>query len=258
MPRNGLRSELAAKLNDGWTGPAGRHVLDIETPNPSGIPGRHALATEIDAIVVGPAVPTFHGTATSKAFTATNAVGAITGALVGDVLIAFCAGNDQTASVTPPAGEGWTVIGDTGGAVAARMWVYATTATAVNQAGGTWTWPGSHNHVVTILAYDNVTKPTAASMVRAGASATSVATPSLTSVGAGAILVTYAFFATNGTAPAWPGSMTVRSPNSGATASGVAADESLPTPGASGTRTFTAGGTPAALTAAAVLLEPTA
>lgn len=49
MPRHALRSELAAKMADGWTGPGGRHVLGVEMPAGSG--QRHALATEVDAIV---------------------------------------------------------------------------------------------------------------------------------------------------------------------------------------------------------------
>lgn len=255
MPRHALRSELAAKLADDWTGPAGRHVLDAEMPSPTGTAGRHALAAEVDAIVAGPSTPTFHGFATNRGFVAANTVGAITGVIPGDVLVAFAAGNDQTTSLTPPAGAGWTQIGDTGGAVAARQYVFVTTATAVNQAGGTWTWPGSHNHEVKILAYDNVALPSVASMVRAAGGSSTVVVPSLTSVGADALLVANAFFATNGTAPAWPGSMTVRSPNTGATASAIAADEALPTAGATGTRTFSAGGVPSALTAGAVILE---
>lgn len=258
MPRHALRSELAAKLSDGWTGAAGRHVLSSEMPS-SGAAGRHALTSEVDALVVGPppTTPTFHGVAQNRGFATTNVVGAVTGTQVGDVLLAFAAGNDQTTGITPPAGLGWTQIGDTAGAAAGRMYVFATTATAANQAGGTWTWGGSHNHSVSVLAYAGATKPTAAATARAAVSATTVDAPTVTSIAAGAMLIAYAFFATNGSAPAWPGTMTVRSPSLNATASGVGAEESRPTPGATGTRTFTAGATaPSAMTAAALILEP--
>lgn len=255
MPRHALRAELAAKLSGTWAGAAGRHVLDGDMPAPAGNTGRHALTAEVDAIVTGPPAVTYRGTASNRAFSATNVVGAVTGAIPGDVLIAFCSGNDQTTTITPPAGAGWTVIGDTGGVTAGRLWVLATTATAANQAGGTWTWPASHNHIVTIVAYGRAAAPATAGMVRAAASATTVVAPSVTSARASAMMVVFAFFATNGTAPVWPASMTVRSPAAAASAAGVAADEALPTPGASGTRTFTPGGTPSALTAASVLLE---
>jgi hypothetical protein len=255
MPRHALRAELAAKLSDGWTGPAGRHVLDAEMPDPTGVAGRHALADEVEAIVTGPVIPEFHGTAQNRGFTATNDVGPVTGTLPGDVMLAFASGNDQTASITPPAG--WTQIGDTGGAVAGRLRVFATTATSINQTGGVWTWPGSHNHSVAVLAYGGVVAPTAAGMVRAGAGATSVAAPSRTSLAPGALLVVYAFFVTNGSAPAWQAPLVVRSPHLAASASGVGADETLAAAGATSTRTFTAGTTaPAALTAASVVLEP--
>lgn len=260
MPRHALASELAAKLGTTYTGAAGRHVLDGEMPTPTGTAGRHALDAEVQAIVGGGGVsaPVFDGAASSRGFTATNAVGAITGAKVGDVLVAFCSGNDQTQSITPPSGAGWTQIGDTGGITAARMYVFVTTATAANQSGGTWTWPASHNHMVTIVAYDHAAQPSAAGMVRAGASASTVDAPSRTSVGATALLVTFAFFATNGTTPAWPGSMTVRVPAAAATAAGVVADEALPLAGASGIRTFSAGGVPSAMTAASLVLEAAA
>jgi hypothetical protein len=228
MPRHALRAELAAKLSGTWAGAAGRHVLDGDMPAPAGNTGRHALTAEVDAIVTGPPAVTYRGTASNRAFSATNVVGAIAGG---------------------------TVIGDTGGVTAGRLWVLATTATAANQTGGTWTWPASHNHIVTIVAYGRAAAPATAGMVRAAASATTVVAPSVTSARASAMLVVFAFFATNGTAPAWPTSMTVRSPAAAASAAGVAADEALPTPGASGTRTFTPGGTPSALTAASVLLE---
>lgn len=257
MPRHAMRSELASKLGDTWTGAAGRHVLDAEMPTPAGTAGRHALSAEVDAIVVGPVALEFHGVAQSRGFTATNAIGAVTGTVPGDVLLAFASGNDQTTTLTPPVGEGWTLLGDTAGAAAGRLRAYATTATGVNQVVGTWTWSGSHNHSIAVLAYGGATVPTAASMVRAATGSLTVAAPSVTSVNAGAMLITYAFFVTNGTVATWPGTMTVRSPSLATSASGVGAEEALPTAGASGTRTFTAGTTaPAALTAASLVLEP--
>lgn len=257
MPRHALRSELTAKLADGWTGPAGRHVLGSEMPGGSGL--RHALSTEVAALVVGPAetIPTFHGYASNRAFAATNTVGAITGAKTSDVLLAFASGNDQTTTLTPPAGAGWTLIGDTGGVVAGWLRVFATTATAANQAGGTWTWSGSHNHLVTIGAWGAAKLPTTAGMVRAAGGSLSVTAPDRTAVAANALLVCFAFYVTNGTAPAWPAGMTVRIPNTTTTCDGVGAEERRPTPGATGTRVFTAGtAAPAALTAASLVLEP--
>lgn len=198
--------------------------------------------------------PTFEGVATARAFSATNVVGAITGCQVGDILIAFGGGNDQTTSLTPPAGLGWTQLADTGGTVAARSYVFATTATSADQAGGTWTWAGSHNHEIKIVAYRAAVLPTTASAVKV-ANLTTVDAPSQTSAHAKAMLVVSSFYATNGTAPAWPVSMTVRSTNTGASASGIVAEELLPTAGASGVRTFSAGGTPSAMAALSVLLE---
>lgn len=254
MPRHALRGELAAKLSDGWTGSGGRHVLGSEMPSGSGL--RHALAAEVDAIVTGPAetVPTFHGTATNKGFTASSPVGPVTGTRVGDVMVAFTSGNAFTATITPPAG--WTLIGDLGGVEVARLRVYTKVATAINEDGGTWAWPGgSHNHVVTVLAYGAAKAPTVAGTSRA-ATGDTLAAPSATSLAAGAVLVVYAYFATNGTAPAWPGTMTVRSPNSGASATGLGADEPRPTPGATGTRLFTLGGAATNISAASLILEP--
>lgn len=257
MPRHALRSELAAKLSDGWTGAAGRHVLDTEMPSPTGVAGRQALDSEVQAIVVGPVAPTFHGIAQNRGFSTTNTIGAVTGAQAGDLLVAFAAGNDQTQTLTPPAGEGWTVIGDNGSATAAaRLRVLVTTATAANQAGGTWTWTATaHNHSIAILAYGHVTAPATASMVRNNAQPT-ITVPSLTTTGANAILLTYAFYTSNGTAPAWPVSMTVRSPSLAASASGLGADEVRATAGATGTRTLTAGASPAFFTAAGLVLNP--
>jgi hypothetical protein len=257
MPRHALRSELAAKLTDGWTGAAGRHVLGADMPGGTGL--RHALSSEVAALVVGPAetIPTFHGYASNRAFAVTNTVGPVTGARAGDVLLAFGSGNDQTTTLTPPAGAGWTQIGSTGGATAGWLRVFATTATAADQAGGTWTWPSSHNHLLTIGAWGAAKLPTVAGMVRATAGALTVTAPDQTTAAANALLVCFAFYVTNGTAPAWPAAMTVRIPNTTTTCDGVAAEERRPTPGATGTRTFTAGTTaPAALTAASLVLEP--
>jgi hypothetical protein len=226
-------------------------------PGGSGL--RHALTAEVGAITVdepetpaGP--PVFHGTAQNRGFSATTTVAAVTGTQAGDVLVAFASGNAATESVTPPAGAGWVLVGDTGGAVAARMYIYATTAATTDQAGGTWTWPGSHNHLVAVLAYGGVVLPTAAATARV-ANVTSINAPSVTSVAADAMLLTYAYFTTNGTTPAWPGSMTVRSPAAATASSGVGAEEALPVAGATGTRTFTVGAAPAAMTAAALVLE---
>lgn len=258
MPRHALRSELAAKLGVGWSGLAGRHALSSETPSPTGPSGRHALTSEVDAIVTAPpeTVPTFHATATDKAFTISHTIGAIAGVRAGDVLVAFVAAAGGSQAVTTPAG--WTQIGDTntGAAnVAARLRVYAKVAATANEAGGTWTWTESANHVVTILAYGGAASPAAAATVRADGQAT-INAPSQTSAAANAMLITYAFGTSNLSAPAWPGTMTVRSPNVGTSATGVAAEEARPTPGATGTRAFTAGGSPAFQTAASLVLEP--
>lgn len=256
MPRHALRSELAAKLSDGWTGAAGRHVLGSEMPGGSGL--RHALDSEVQALTVGPAptIPTFHGVAQARGFATTTVVGAVTGARVGDILVAFAGGNDQTTTLTPPAGQGWTQIADTSTPAAGRLRVLVTTATAADQAGGTWTWTATaHNHSVAVLAYTAAALPTAGGTARADAQLT-ITAPSRTSVAANALLLTYAYFTSNGTAPAWPGSMTVRSPNLAAASSGVGAEERLPAPGASGTRVFTAGGAPSFFTAASLILEP--
>lgn len=204
-----------------------------------------------------PSTPTFRGAARNAGFSATNVVGAVPNAVTGDVLLAYATGNDQTASCTPPAGQGWTQIGDSAGAAAGRLYVFSATATATNIAGGTWTWPASHNHHVVVEGYGGVVLPTASSTAKTTNLGTVVA-PSRTSVAANALMVVYGSFVTNGTAPAWPGTMTVRSPHTAASNSGVAADEALPTAGASGTRTFTAGGIAAAMSAATIILEPAA
>lgn len=258
MPRHALRSELAAKLSDGWTGPAGRHVIDTEMPSPTGVARRHALASEVDAIVVGPGetTPTFHGVAQNRGFATTNTVGAVTGTVIGDVLLAFAGGSDQTASVTPPAGLGWTQVGDSGLPAAGRLYVYAATATATDQAGGTWTWSGSHNHAIAVLAYGGATQPTTAATAHVSNAGT-VTAPSVTSTAANAMLIAYAWWSsTGGTSPVWPGTMTVRSPALATNATGLGAEESLPTPAATGTRVFSLTGTSVGMSAASLILEP--
>lgn len=193
---------------------------------------------------------------TARGFAATTVVGTLTGVQAGDILIAFAGGNDQDASVTPPAGLGWTQLGDSGLPVAGRMFLLVTTATSTNQSGGTWTWPGSHNHCVTIVAYRNAVLPTAAPTLVHNTSATSINAPSATSVAANAMLVCGAYVVTNGNTPTWPGSMTQRMSLTAASSSETVAEELLPTAGASGTRTFSVGATASAgLSAGSVILE---
>lgn len=205
----------------------------------------------VTAPVVG---VTFITGASNRGFAATNILGTLTGVQVGDTLIAFAGGNDQDASITPPAGLGWTQLSDSGTPVGGRMFVLVTTATSANQAGGTWTWPGSHNHCVTIVAYRNAVLPSVAAIARTGTAST-VDAPSVTSVGANAVLVCGAYVVSNGSAPTWSGSMTTRAALIAASSSEMVVDEARPTPGATGARTFTPGGSSPGLSAASLILE---
>lgn len=219
---------------------------------------RGANAKRRTAAPTGPLTqPTYKASALNRAFSTTNVVPAITGCAVGDILLAFGGGNDQDATLTPPAGLGWTQLADSGLPVAGRMYLYATTATSADQAGGTWTWSGSHNHAVTILAYRGAVLPTAApTAVHIGTSTTSINAPSATSTHANGLLVTGVYVVSNGNTPTWPGSMTVRAALPAAASAITAAEELLPTASASGTRTFSVGATAsAALSAASVILE---
>ena len=258
MPRHALRSELAAKVSDGWTGPAGRHVLDSEMPAPIGGAGRHALDSEVQGIVVGPQTPTFR-TSIQNRQTANiaNTIGAMTGVQLGDILIAIAGGSSNTSTLTPPSGLGWTLIGDTGGVDASRLRVYATTATSTDQAGGTWTWNASGPHWVGIVAYDHAAQPTTASLVRNNGFAT-IDAPSQTSTVANSMMVTFAYWFNNGTTPTWPGTMTARITTGATTTSGSVAEELLPTATASGVRTLTVGAAPSSFSAGSLLLEPAA
>lgn len=256
MPRHALRSELAAKLTDGWTGPAGRHVIDTEMPSPTGVARRHALASEVEGIVTGPQTPTFR-TSIQNRQTANiaNTVGAMTGVQTGDILIAIAGGSSSTSTLTPPSGLGWTLIGDTSGVDASRLRAYATTATSADQAGGTWTWNASGAHWVGIVAYDHAALPTSASLVRNNGFAT-IDAPSQTSTVANSMLLTFAYWFNNGTTPTWPGTMTARITTGSTTTSGSAAEELLPTAQASGTRTLTVGAAPSSFSAGSLLLGP--
>lgn len=217
---------------------------------------RRGINAHRAAVGPPPTGVTFINSTTARGFATTNAVGSLSGAQAGDILVAFAGGNDQDASITPPAGQGWTQLGDSGLPVAGRMYLLATTATVGNLAGGTWTWSGSHNHAVTIVAYRNAILPTAAPTLPHVTSATSINAPSATSVGANAMLVCGVYVVTNGNTPTWPGSMTQRVALAAAASSESVAEELLPTAGASGTRTFSVGATAsAALSAGSVILE---
>lgn len=198
-----------------------------------------------------PPIAGFVTSATNRAATAANTVPAVTGCKVGDLLIAFAAGNDQTTTLTTPTDPVWTLLADTGSAGFGRMRAYTATATADNQAGGTWTWPSTHNHIVTILAYRSVGTPTVSGVAHAATVATLDA-PTITA-SATSLLIAAAFFTTNGNSPAWSGTMTTRVTAAATTFSQLISEQSVSS-GATGTRTFTISGTASAVTVIDLLI----
>lgn len=191
----------------------------------------------------------FVGYSNNKGFTATNTVPPVTGVQDGDTLVAYAAGNDQAATITPPAG--WTLLTPTpaaSGNVRARVYC----RTAASEGTTVWTWPGSHNHEVVIVAWRGYQLPTTAVTAVTTGTAT-VNAPTMTTSGADALLVCSAYRVTYGATPTFAG-MTTRFPGAASGSNHFVADETRPTPGATGTRAFTQAAT-SILLASSLILE---
>lgn len=195
------------------------------------------------------------GAASTPGFAATSAVPAIASTQAGDILIACAAGNSQSDTITPPAGLTWTALASTNIIGGGRFHLLTATATGALGAG-TWTWPGSHNHAVGIVAYRGAKAPTTASVAAVVLNTATTSAPSQTTVAANAVLVAAGYHASGGTTRGFVGSMTARVDTNTATPGMVIAEEARATPGATGTRAYTVSPGNTTLFAGSLALEP--
>lgn len=201
--------------------------------------------------------PAFVAATDNKAFATTNTVPALSGVQAGDVLLAFAGANDQSTTLTAPAGLTWTQLADTGSGSVTRARLLVAVATGP-LAATTWTWSGSHNHSVAIGAWRHVTAPSAAaSATSAGTQVTTLDAPAQTTTATGSLLVCYGFHpSAAGTSRSFPVSMTSRLDDGAGVAGMVVAEETIAATGSTGTRTYTIAPGPAVLRTISVALAP--
>lgn len=226
--------------NNGTAAPTTRHVCVGGSAVPAIAVYQRIGGVPVLVSGAPPTNPFFVEGQSGRGFSATSSVPPLIGVQAGDVLLAFAAGNDQTATLTPPTGLTWTTIADTSTGTNSGVRIRLLAAVANGPLPeGTWRWNGTHNHNVTIGAWRNVKAPTTGARTLSGYNVTTVNAPTRTAVAAGALLICLGFHTSSAdTSRAWSASMTTRHDAGVGSAGSLVADELLTAAGATGTRTY--------------------